>query len=383
MKKLLTLFVLFSFLLTMGIAQLVFAQEPPSLENHQFFGTVKWNASDAVPLKVIAKVSSREYASTIKDLSCAADTCNGTYGYTSGSAPDNTLRVQASRGESITFFVDTKAVTTTPYVPDGFTRLDLDLTAPVSAGLLGSVGGNETNETGCTPQWNCTGWSSCFAGWQNRSCSDVKNCNLPQTQPNETQRCTLGGAEETSCEYQWACGSWSACVGNLRTRSCTRTDTCDEKEQAGLVTLVIRTPAQDLEPCVSAAPQPTPSPQPTPASAPAPIASCFDRIKNQGETGVDCGGPCQPCPPAKEEGLPWYVFAVIGLGAALAILAAVYFLVLKRGSSVAPEVAGQLRTYFQKSLAVGTSKEEAAEKLIASGWDEKQVNKFLKKEKEL
>jgi|GEM_PF-2989784 len=24
--------------------------------------------------------------------------------------------------------------------------------------------------------------------------------------------------------------------------------------------------------------------------------SCFDGIKNQGEEGIDCGGPCQPCP---------------------------------------------------------------------------------------
>ncbi|MEK7574193.1 MAG: hypothetical protein AAB514_01530, partial [Patescibacteria group bacterium] len=26
-----------------------------------------------------------------------------------------------------------------------------------------------------------------------------------------------------------------------------------------------------------------------------PIPTCFDKIKNQGETGTDCGGPCSPC----------------------------------------------------------------------------------------
>lgn len=26
-------------------------------------------------------------------------------------------------------------------------------------------------------------------------------------------------------------------------------------------------------------------------------ATCFDGIQNQGETGIDCGGPCAPCPP--------------------------------------------------------------------------------------
>lgn len=29
-----------------------------------------------------------------------------------------------------------------------------------------------------------------------------------------------------------------------------------------------------------------------------PAASCTDGIQNQGETGIDCGGPCQPCPPS-------------------------------------------------------------------------------------
>ncbi|HZV70127.1 MAG TPA: GEVED domain-containing protein [Saprospiraceae bacterium] len=31
-------------------------------------------------------------------------------------------------------------------------------------------------------------------------------------------------------------------------------------------------------------------------SAPPPVPSCTDGIQNQGETGIDCGGPCAPCP---------------------------------------------------------------------------------------
>ena len=26
-----------------------------------------------------------------------------------------------------------------------------------------------------------------------------------------------------------------------------------------------------------------------------PVASCFDNLQNQNETGVDCGGPCEDC----------------------------------------------------------------------------------------
>lgn len=32
-------------------------------------------------------------------------------------------------------------------------------------------------------------------------------------------------------------------------------------------------------------------------SVPPPTPTCSDGIMNQGETGIDCGGPCQPCPP--------------------------------------------------------------------------------------
>ena len=38
-------------------------------------------------------------------------------------------------------------------------------------------------------------------------------------------------------------------------------------------------------------------------------ASCSDGIQNQGETGIDCGGPCTPCPVATMsavvDGTPW------------------------------------------------------------------------------
>ncbi len=30
-------------------------------------------------------------------------------------------------------------------------------------------------------------------------------------------------------------------------------------------------------------------------AAVAPVPSCFDGVRNGGETGIDCGGPCEPC----------------------------------------------------------------------------------------
>ncbi len=39
-----------------------------------------------------------------------------------------------------------------------------------------------------------------------------------------------------------------------------------------------------------------------------PFPDCFDGILNQAELGIDCGGPCAPCPAritAKIDGVPW------------------------------------------------------------------------------
>jgi hypothetical protein len=39
------------------------------------------------------------------------------------------------------------------------------------------------------------------------------------------------------------------------------------------------------------------------------LPDCMDAIQNQGETGIDCGGPCDPCPSvmsAKVDGTDWH-----------------------------------------------------------------------------
>ncbi len=55
-----------------------------------------------------------------------------------------------------------------------------------------------------------------------------------------------------------------------------------------------------------------------------PAPSCFDNIQNQGETGVDCGGPCIPCylknaKPLGMQGTP-QIFKTADLGKAFAVV---------------------------------------------------------------
>jgi hypothetical protein len=67
-----------------------------------------------------------------------------------------------------------------------------------------------------------------------------------------------------SCIPDWYCGQFANCNNNMETRAC-----------------------EDLNKCKN----PTFNPDLTRPC----VATCSDNIKNQEETGVDCGGPCKAC----------------------------------------------------------------------------------------
>ncbi|MBN2422331.1 hypothetical protein JXB41_03825 [Candidatus Woesearchaeota archaeon] len=74
------------------------------------------------------------------------------------------------------------------------------------------------------------------------------------------------------CEVQVVCSEWSECLPTgVRIRECHDKNNCNEKNETTL----------DIEECDF-------------------NATCFDGIKNQAETGVDCGGPCLPCPTCED-----------------------------------------------------------------------------------
>ncbi|MCK4589773.1 MAG: right-handed parallel beta-helix repeat-containing protein [Nanoarchaeota archaeon] len=84
---------------------------------------------------------------------------------------------------------------------------------------------------------------------------------------------------EETCTQGWVCTSWSDCRNGKQTRSCTDGNNCEARLAAGYVERVIET-------------------EKPPEEVGCAIESCEDGIQNQGETGVDCGGPCPPCPSA-------------------------------------------------------------------------------------
>lgn len=76
-----------------------------------------------------------------------------------------------------------------------------------------------------------------------------------------------GGGAAPLCTPQWQCREWSECLMNgSRSKTCIDLHGCKANDYQRVF----------WEECDY-------------------IPTCFDGVKNQGETGIDCGGPCRPC----------------------------------------------------------------------------------------
>ena len=69
--------------------------------------------------------------------------------------------------------------------------------------------------------------------------------------------------EEGNCTASWDCEEWSLCEDGEQKRTCLDINSCEQD-----------THKEEVSECEE---------------------TCFDNQKNQGETGIDCGGPCSRC----------------------------------------------------------------------------------------
>ncbi|MBU1202258.1 MAG: hypothetical protein KJ583_00995 [Nanoarchaeota archaeon] len=131
----------------------------------------------------------------------------------------------------------------------------------------GSSGDGSSSSAICISNWKCEPWESCTPnGTQKRRCVDKMACDPDNFIYWLYRNCTY--VELPDCQEVWRCSDWSACSpDNRQTRSCEELNNCDTQLEKPETTKV----------CTY-------------------IPTCTDSIKNQGETGVDCGGPCLPCP---------------------------------------------------------------------------------------
>lgn len=344
-----------SFVLAMVMFTHIVFAVPPSFDNNQFYGKVTWDVDATAPVKVSAVSGLILAESVIKSSNCTAELCTGTY----GQDTDNILRITGAKdGDIIIFLVNKINAANSTYNSGSVTELNLSIVTIKAAPKVNDT--PKINETKNESKTNTT------ANLTNTTYKNVTDVIIP----NVTAPPVLG-----NCIQEWDCSSWSACLNNVQTRSCYQVDNCDVQLEQGLIASIVEMPKlPESQGCVSPSPsKPVPvpeTPKPIVPKADKPIANCTDKLKNQDETGVDCGGKCKACASA----LMYYVG-----GAVVAIIIVVLLLFfLRRGPKMDQDTLGRLRSAYSGGENRGMSDEQITEKLKESGWDEKILKTFLK-----
>ncbi|MFH1589471.1 MAG: hypothetical protein ABIB43_02805, partial [archaeon] len=128
----------------------------------------------------------------------------------------------------------------------------------------GSGGGGSSAM--CVSEWVCSPWTKCSSdGFTTRVCEDMNRCNMDYYIHEMELSCIY--VPPVECFEDWTCKEWGPCMpGDKKTRDCKDQNNCGTEESKPEIE----------EECIY-------------------IPTCTDKVQNQGETGVDCGGPCLPC----------------------------------------------------------------------------------------
>ncbi len=123
----------------------------------------------------------------------------------------------------------------------------------------------------CTENWKCADWEpkDCpISGKQTRKCTDSNNCRTLLHKPMEEKTCVYKGTCVDQIQNQ---DETDVDCGGKACPSCTINLKCfiDKHCSSGFC---------------------------NPLTRKCQTPTCTDGFQNQGEDGIDCGGPCEPCP---------------------------------------------------------------------------------------
>jgi hypothetical protein len=120
--------------------------------------------------------------------------------------------------------------------------------------------------------------------------------------------------------------------------------------------------------------------------------TCVDGMQNDGETGVDCGGPCPSCTPIVTQqppSVPWSTIVLAVVTAILLLSVVLLYSKLKpKRPTIPPTVDLPLRQqrlleaqkYVLHKLHTGAPRTEIEEALTSKGWSTDIINKMIKLE---
>jgi len=238
---------------------------------------------------------------------------------------------------------------------DNYGAISTTTVAITVSGAAPSGGGGGGGGRACTPVWQCLEWGNCFAGKQTRTCTDIKKCGKITGKPSEIQSCV--------CEEKWICSDWSPALcpfDKMQTKNCEDTSRCGTEANK----------PQTTKSCIY-------------------TGTCYDNIINQGEEGIDCGGPCRQCAPAVEKPIAEksyaWLYALLMIIIAGGISFAIYEVERahkstkseKQQNKLNAESRQKLEDYIRKTLAEGFSKEEVRDRLLKEGWSKYLIDDIL------
>jgi hypothetical protein len=118
-----------------------------------------------------------------------------------------------------------------------------------------------------------------------RICSGSESCQVCE------QDCGICGGGYKGCTPRWNCTAWAVCIlGELQTRTCVDANHCELVTQVPDVSRVCSLPSSCNDKIQNEGEEDVDCGGPCD-----PCASCFDGMQNGGEYDIDCGGPCDPC----------------------------------------------------------------------------------------
>ncbi|MBN1156165.1 hypothetical protein JXA85_00980 [Candidatus Woesearchaeota archaeon] len=145
--------------------------------------------------------------------------------------------------------------------------------------------GGESNETGETGGETVEGGEGVSVeGAQGSGGSGISAIGITTSERGEggTGTAKRTKLREITCKEEWECGEWGPCINGLQNRTCVDLNNCEllkeRYERRGVANVKIITDGR-----------------PETSRRCGVIPTCFDGIQNQGEDGIDCGGPCPPC----------------------------------------------------------------------------------------
>ncbi len=238
------------------ISSLVYADDVPEI-GHQFYGYAGSGSTISAVVNGVtftAAVASDKYYgySSVFFVDAASDGISG-----------------GENGDTITFYIDGIQNTTYTFAVGGVTKLDFAIDPGLTTGGATDDGATSSNDTSSTTTSSTS------------SSSDDSDSHRSSSGSSSSGKTTTTTSSDSGCYHKWQCTSWNACEENgFQTRICYYVGNCTTEGNQ----------SDTRQRCTYVAPEEEYVPVEEPV-----YPTCYDGIKNQGERGIDCGGPCEAC----------------------------------------------------------------------------------------